>query len=128
MSNKQKLNRASQKVVNQSFIGACKVQDFDLICYLLNSNRMKNKADIHANKDEGFKLAFIYGRFNILEYFIFELNIEKSKVIQEYLDLKHHHEDFYFNEKVKSMFILKEHQKLEQAINCEKIDKKKPKL
>lgn len=57
----------------------------EVIKYLLGSPEVLNKPDIHINKDETFIDCTKYKLYDIVNYLIFDLNIEKTEYISTYL-------------------------------------------
>ncbi len=64
---------------------ACIRKNFDIVTFLLSSPKIKEHANIHANKDEAFYRMLDHEDLPMLKYFIFDLNIEKTKSIEGYL-------------------------------------------
>jgi ankyrin repeat protein len=96
----------------------------EVIKYLLDSPDILNKPDIHINKDETFIDCTKYKLYDIVNYLIFEFNIEKTEYISTYLKNNP-------DEKVNSWFSLRDlnknlHDKLNS--NSNKDNTKKPKL
>lgn len=57
----------------------------NIVQYLLTSTELKKHADIHKNHDESFIWACNHNQLEIIKYFIFDRNIEKTKNIKNYL-------------------------------------------
>jgi len=95
-----RFKNATQKQLDECFIDACTFQRFDEIKYLLTSPELKIHADVHTLEDIGF--AHLSGDKpggkEIIEYLIFEYNIEKTPFIEEILGF----ED-YLSQKVKDL-------------------------
>jgi hypothetical protein len=68
------------------FEHACGVGHLDIVKYLFSSNQLKEHANLHSNNDYAIVQACRNGHLDIMSYFIFDLNIEKSTPIKEYLD------------------------------------------
>jgi hypothetical protein len=78
----------------QGFIIACNKGNLELVKYLTASPELNKHINPHSKHDLGFRLALqnAYtnepGSMEILNYLIFELNLEKTKLITQYLDVK----------------------------------------
>jgi ankyrin repeat protein len=96
----------------------------EVIKYLLGSPEVLNKPDIHINKDETFIDCTKYKLYDIVNYLIFDFNIEKTEYISTYLKNNP-------DEKINSWFDLRD---LNKSLNAElnsdsnKESNKKPKL
>jgi hypothetical protein len=72
-----------------ALIVACEENNVDLAKYLLTSPTLKEHIDIHTNAnspgntDRAFQIALIYKNLEILNYFITELNIERTPTIDK---------------------------------------------
>lgn len=78
----------------------------DIVKYLLSSPDLKKHSDLHNDNDAVFKSACANHHLDILQYFIFDLNIAKSLSISTYLNDKSY--DSEFIEKVNHLFSLRE--------------------
>jgi ankyrin repeat protein len=65
---------------------ACMGGSLDIIKYILNDENLKQHVDIHIYGDNPFKSAYRQGKKNVMEYFIFDLDIELSKDIKEVVE------------------------------------------
>jgi hypothetical protein len=74
-------NKLNQKGLNDVFGRFCLAEDLNEIKYLLTSPDLKNRPDIHFNKDESFGQLINDENLEIIQYLIFEHNIEKTKDI-----------------------------------------------
>lgn len=63
---------------------ACQNDALELIKFLFESGQCS--VDIHKNNDAAFQEALYHGSYDVLKYFIFERNIEKTKAINELLE------------------------------------------
>lgn len=70
---------------NYTLIKAAKYGNLEIVKYLFNSPECKEYVDIHANNNTPFINALIGEQFEILNYFIVELNMEKTDRITEVL-------------------------------------------
>ena len=64
---------------------ACMFGSLDVLKYLYNSDKTKNSINIHIKNDAPFRMATRMGKYDILEYLIFEQNIKETKEIKDYL-------------------------------------------
>lgn len=64
---------------------ACCRKNFKIVTFLLSSPTLKDHANIHANHDEPFFRIFHHEDLDMIKYLIFDLNIEKTQQIQDYL-------------------------------------------
>ena len=79
-----------------AIIAACQNGHVDIVKYLLTSSKLTEHANIHAQNDEPFKLVFSdlngYSQYSqkkaheLMEYFIFEYEIEYTEDIYEFLN------------------------------------------
>lgn len=104
------------------FQWACLNGHLDIVQYLLTSPELKDHVNIHTAKDYGFQWSGINNHFNIIQYLILDMNIKKTKDIQEYLKE-------YPNEQIENMFKLRDlNKKLEKELVSDKINNKKMKV
>jgi hypothetical protein len=93
----------------------------EIIKYLLGSPEVINKPDIHINNDETFIYCTQYKVYDIVNCLIFDLNIEKTNNINEFLT---NHPD----EKITSWFNLRDlNKELNESLDINE-SQKKPKL
>lgn len=71
--------------LDNAFITACKNDNVEVLKFLLFSSKILDHTDIHTQNDRGFKMAIAKNSYNVLEYFIIELNIPKTKHIEQHL-------------------------------------------
>lgn len=79
-----------------AIIAACQNGHIDIVKYLLTSPKLTEHANIHAQNDEPFKLVFSdlngYNKYTqktaheLIEYFIFEYQIDYTEDIYEFLN------------------------------------------
>lgn len=60
----------------------------NIIKYILNNPQLKDFSDIHVHKDCPFRSACTNEEIDVIKYFIFDLNIEKSIHINNWLSSK----------------------------------------
>jgi len=60
----------------------------NVVKFLFSSPKTKEKLNIHKNDDQPFKCAYNNNHIDILKYFIFDLNIEKTLEIDKFLKKK----------------------------------------
>lgn len=107
--------------LNYKFRIACLHGDLEVIKYLLTSSDLKQQADIHFQRDVGFKYA-CQNSLDIVRFFVFDMNIEKTLTIKQYLKK-------FPNEQVENMFKLRElNQKLEKELDSANIRNKQIKV
>lgn len=78
----EKFKQFSKRKLNKKFIHACRDGKLEEVKYLLKSEELKVVVDIWS----GFMKACINKHLEIVQYLIFERNIEKTKNIQEFLE------------------------------------------
>lgn len=61
---------------------ATKNGNFEIIDFFIRSPELKHHIDIHFFKDTFFNNAIFYKRLDLIKYFIFELNIQKTEDIE----------------------------------------------
>ena len=112
----------SKAQINSVFLECCHNGNLERIKYVLHSPDLREHADIHAHYDSGFGYAAQFGHTEVVEYFIFDMNIEKTKFITANLKPKH-------KDKIENMFRLRDlNAKLEEDLTVSKITNKKIKL
>jgi phage pi2 protein 07 len=57
----------------------------EIVKYLLFSPELTEHINIHDYKDKAFETALRAQKMDILEYFIFDLNIQKTEYIEDYI-------------------------------------------
>jgi hypothetical protein len=101
-------------------IHAARNGHLNILEYIFTHKKFKSKIDIHLYKDEAFRVAFEANKIDVLKYFIFDLNIEKTQYILNYAD---------HDPTVMSMFDARElNHSLHQELNENTKNKKKNKL
>src|SRR5579875_3563984 len=82
-----KYKKATQEELDKAFLHSCIYAKFEHIKYLLTSPELKRHANVHAEEDLGF--AHLLGNKeksrNIIQYLIFDFNIERNSIIDEIL-------------------------------------------
>jgi hypothetical protein len=68
-----------------SLLISCQYGHLEIVKYLTSSPDLKEHVNIHTNKDRPLFLAYEKGFLDIVKYFIFDLNIEKSEFIKNNL-------------------------------------------
>lgn len=97
----------------------------NIVKYLLSSSELKEHSNIHAQDDFAFRTACDSEKIETIQYYIFDLNIEKSIFIEKHLNERNGH----FIEKVKYMFKVRElSEQLESKKSSEKDITKRVKL
>ena len=76
----------TQKQLNEVFIDSCAYGYLEVVKYLLTSPDLKEHANIHADNDEGFRLACANEHLEKVKYLILDMSIEKTKHIENYLN------------------------------------------
>ncbi len=74
-----------KKQLNQGLVRACRRGHLNIVKYLTKNLEEEFYADIHCFKDSPVKEAFFGGNLNILEYLIFDVDIQKTNEIEEFL-------------------------------------------
>lgn len=69
-----------------ALILACQKGYTDIVKYLASSNELKEHANIHADDDRALLSAYRNGHLDIVRFFIFDMNIEKSDALIVYLE------------------------------------------
>ncbi len=104
------------------FMRACSDGHVEVVRYLLTSSDLKENANIHEGNDAGFKGAFLNKKLDIIQFLVFDMNIDKTKEIENFLAE-------YSNEQVENMFILRElNENLEKELPSDKINTKRMKV
>jgi ankyrin repeat protein len=83
--------------VEQGLEFACQNSKLDIIKYLLDFPGLRMK----ANQDNAFRKAYDWGKIDVIQYLIFDLNIERSPYISLYLGRNP-------NEKIEGWFKLRD--------------------
>jgi hypothetical protein len=65
---------------------ACDIGQLEIMQFLLGTDGIKEKYNIHLNNDQLFKIANKTENMDILKYLIFDLNIPKTPGIEGYWD------------------------------------------
>jgi hypothetical protein len=86
-----------------------KVFGLDIVKYLLTSPDLKEHINVHIKKDSAFKSALERKDLDVLSFFIFDLDIDKTPYIEKYLQLMP-------NNEVEKMFAIRD---LNRSLNNE---------
>jgi len=104
---------------------ACAEGKLEVVKYLLTSSDLKEHANVYAKETEAFKVACNRLCEEVVEYLIFEFNIEKNQDIINILSFP----KTPFDARVANMFTMREvNSELSQELNSDNTDKRKPKL
>jgi ankyrin repeat protein len=68
-----------------AFRWACENEYMDIVKYLLSSTELKEHVNIHSQNDEVFKICYKRGYIDMVKYFIFDLNMQKTPEIENFL-------------------------------------------
>ena len=85
---KEKYKKLNQEELNEQFIDACAQGHLEVVEFLLTSAELKEHANIHADNDEGFRIACSQGHLEVIKCLIIDMNIDKTKHIEKYLNKK----------------------------------------
>lgn len=87
---------------------ACSQGYLEVVQYMLTSPDLKVHANIHANEQDYIHTPFVHAmnaanrnQLDIIHYFVFDLNIEKTKYIEEYLK-------YFPNSYIENLFVVRE--------------------
>ncbi len=64
---------------------ACSYDHLNIVKYLMESNKLSSKVNIHINQDVAFKATHFNQNLEIIKYMIFDLNLEKTPCIEKHL-------------------------------------------
>lgn len=117
------LNRFNNRLHDDAgFTEACFYGHFEVVKFLLTAHELKEYPDIHARNDTGFISALFNRRLDILQFLIFDMNIEKTEHIEKYLKENP-------NKQVENMFQKRDlNNKLEEELYCDRLNDKKMKV
>lgn len=65
---------------------ACENEHMEIVKYLLNSHELKEHANIHCQNDELFKKCYEKGYIDMIQFFVVELNMQKTPEIEKFID------------------------------------------
>lgn len=85
LTNEDLKKHINEEVINTGYVWACSNEHIDVVNYLLTSPDLITHADIHAGSDNGFILAAQDEKLDIIKFLIFDMNIKKTKAIEDYL-------------------------------------------
>jgi ankyrin repeat protein len=109
-----------------SFGYACHQGQLEIAKYLLSNIKYKNSIDLNEVIEYGFSNALASKQNSVLEYLIFELNIERSGYIKDYLE---QYSDNDFKNYIEGLFNKREMKEfLEKELIYDNIIKKSSKL
>jgi hypothetical protein len=95
----------AEKFIDSGLELACSGGHLELIKYLLFSPELKKNANLHAYEHDYIHTPFVNAlsanQLKIIEYFIFELNIERKPYIDEYFK-------YSPNPQIENLFILRD--------------------
>lgn len=100
-------NYGDQITTNYALTKACLYNQIDLAKFLLDSDEIPHKANIHAKNDYIFGELLIAKNKEILSYLIFDRNISKTESINFYLNKNHYNNNGFVSE-IKGLFELRE--------------------
>ena len=105
-------------------ITAVRENQYEVVEFLLSNNKLKNHIDIHQQNDLAFKYTVKNNNEKLLEFFIFDMNIQITKDIEEFLLI-----DLPSNQIAKRMFAARDlNDVLEKELHSDNIYKNKVKL
>jgi hypothetical protein len=105
-------------------ITAVRENQYEVVDFLLTHNKLKNHIDIHQQNDLAFKYAVKNNNEKLLEFFIFDMNIQITKDIEEFLLI-----DLPSIQVAKRMFAARDlNDVLEKELRSDRICKNKIKL
>jgi hypothetical protein len=96
-----KFSDCSEKELNKILIEACYDGKLEIIKYVLESENLKEHANIHYNRDNSFYWLLLKEHFDIIEYLIYDYKIEKTELIELHLNS---FKNKKFTNKIKEMF------------------------
>jgi ankyrin repeat protein len=109
-----------------AFCYACHQGQLQIAKYLLSNQKYRNNVSLNEAIEYGFSNALANKQNSVLEYLIFELNIERSGYITEYLKQYSNND---FKNYIEGLFDKREIKKsLEKELICDKIINKPSKI
>jgi hypothetical protein len=109
---------------DQGFITACECKRTEVAKYLLSSTELKEHANLHAQGDTPFYKSMCNKNYELIEFFIFEHNLQRDESIRSYLNIFPKKEEDIINK----MFEVRDlNNQLQNASNCQAKDKR-PKI
>lgn len=112
-------------VENEPLRLACFNNFVEMTKYFLTSPDLKEHANIYVDEADAFQKACKNESIDVLQYLVFEFNINETPEIKEYLNTT----NTKFNDTVKNMFVLRELNKnLTEDLPSDNSARKKPKL
>lgn len=74
---KQRANHRAKK--DEALVIACESGSLEIVKYLTTSKKLQTQCNPRAQKDLPFKSAYTKGHISVIDFFIFDLNIELDK-------------------------------------------------
>jgi hypothetical protein len=119
-----KIHADAETLIDSALELSCFRGHLDLIKYLLTSPELKKNANLHAYEHDYIHTPFVNAlstnQLKVIEYFIFELNIERRPYMDEYFK-------YFPNPQVENLFILRDLDK-SMPINEVALENKRLKL
>jgi hypothetical protein len=88
---------------------ACEEGKLEIVKYLMESQDLIIKFNLQDNNNQLFRATYEHNQFEVLRYFIFDLNLEKTETIKEYMS-------HVFKKDVDNMFNIRD---LNKSLNKE---------
>lgn len=101
--------------LNREFLKAVEEERIEDVKLLLTSPYLQDYVDIHYDEDEAFRILCRKRNMEILNFFIFDMNIERTEFIVEHLETARGWYKHYGEEK-KVFFIDQVNQALEKRL------------
>jgi ankyrin repeat protein len=84
--NHPKFEFSALKQINKDVLAIASGHGFlDMVTYLLTEPKFKNFIDLHSDNDRAFRHACTNEQMEIIKFFIFDMNIEKTTYIDNWL-------------------------------------------
>lgn len=101
-----------------SLASACFYGKVDIVDFFFTHPKLKEQIDIHCDQDKFFRMAMYEEQLSILQYFIFDMDIEKTVNIAGMIN----NASSEFADKVNNMFAIRELNKnLEKELKSDRI-------
>lgn len=110
----QMIKNSNKEGLEEFLISACYAGNLEAVKYLLTSPELNIRPDIHMKRDSPFYFSLFQKHLDVIEYLIFELNIEKTQNITDYLNSPDKEMDNAIINKAKFWFEKKD---LNQSLN-----------
>jgi protein-arginine kinase activator protein McsA len=98
----------NQYELNHALVKSCISGNIDQAKILLTTPEFRFHADIHCGQDSPFGQAYLYNHIELLKFFIFDMNIQKTEHIDKILKTSQ-------DEIIGKMFITRD---LKKELNC----------